>query len=79
MASRILQETNISSKASKILLPKENLPKGTKDHEREWRERGRRWEKFGHSRVALRKDVKMRGGRHSFILGREERPLLAEL
>jgi hypothetical protein len=34
MAPRILQETNISSKASKNLLPKENLPKGTKDHER---------------------------------------------
>jgi hypothetical protein len=63
MAPRILQETNISSKASKILLPKENLPKGTKDHEREWREMRRRWEKFGHSRVALRKYIEMRRGR----------------
>jgi hypothetical protein len=79
MAPKILQETNISSKASKILLPKENLPKGTKDHEREWRERGRRWEKFGHSGVAPRKYVKKRRGRHSFILGREKRPLLDEL
>jgi hypothetical protein len=40
MAPRILQETKISSKASKILLPKENLPKGTKDQEREMERKG---------------------------------------
>jgi hypothetical protein len=43
------------------------------------REREREWERFGHSGVALRIDVEMRRGRHSFILGREERPLLDEL
>jgi hypothetical protein len=39
----------------------------------------KRWERFWHSRLALRKDSKMRRGRHSLILGREEKPLLDEL
>jgi hypothetical protein len=38
-----------------------------------------RWERFWHNRVVVRIDVKMMRGRHSFILGREERPLLDEL
>jgi hypothetical protein len=37
------------------------------------------WERFGQHKLALRIDVEMRRGRHSFILGREERPLLDEL
>jgi hypothetical protein len=36
----------------------------------------KRWERFWHSKLALRKDREMRRARHSFILGREERPLL---
>jgi hypothetical protein len=39
----------------------------------------KRWERFWHSRLALRIDDEMRRGKHSFILGREERPLLDEL
>jgi hypothetical protein len=31
------------------------------------RERGERWERFWHNRVALRIDVQMRRGRLSFI------------
>jgi hypothetical protein len=37
------------------------------------------WERFGQHKLALRIDGEMRRGRHSFILGREERPLLDEL
>jgi len=33
-APRILQETNVFSKASKQFITQENLPNGTKDHER---------------------------------------------
>jgi hypothetical protein len=36
------------------------------------------WERFGQHKLALRIDPKMRRGRHSFILGREEIPLLDE-
>ena len=78
-APRILQVTNISSKASKKIIIQENLPNGTKDHQIKWRERGKSWEKFGHSGLALRKDIKMSRGRLSFILGREEKSLLDEL
>jgi hypothetical protein len=38
-----------------------------------------RWERFWHNRVVVRIDREMRRGRHSFILGREERLLLDEL
>jgi hypothetical protein len=31
------------------------------------KEMGERWERFWHSRVAVRIDVKMKGGRLSFI------------
>ena len=37
------------------------------------------WERFGQHKLAMRIDLEMRRGRHSFILGREERPLLDEL
>jgi hypothetical protein len=46
---------------------------------REWERERREWERFGQHRLALRIDGEMRRGRHSFILGREERPLLDEL
>jgi hypothetical protein len=38
-----------------------------------------KWERFGQHKLALRIDDEMRRGRHSFIVGREERPLLDEL
>jgi hypothetical protein len=42
MAPRILQDTNISSKASKKIIHQEkNMPNSTKDHERKMREWGR--------------------------------------
>jgi hypothetical protein len=46
---------------------------------REWQREGKEWEKFWHNRLALRIDGEMRRGRHSFIVEREERPLLDEL
>ena len=46
------------------------------ENEKEMEER---WERFWHNRVAMRIDGEMRRGRHSFILGREERSLLDEL
>jgi hypothetical protein len=47
---------------------------------REWeREREREMGEIWAYRLALRIDGEMRRGRHSFILGREERPLLDEL
>jgi hypothetical protein len=46
---------------------------------REWERKRREWKRFGQHRLALRIDVEMRRGRHSFILGREEKPLLDEL
>jgi hypothetical protein len=46
---------------------------------RERERSGREWERFGQHKLALRIDGEMRRGRHSFILGREERPLLDEL
>jgi hypothetical protein len=53
----------------------------TRRNERERdRERERdEWERFGQHKLALRIDRKKRRGRHSFILGRQERPLLDEL
>jgi hypothetical protein len=36
------------------------------------------WERFGQHKLALRIAVEMRRGRHFFILGKEERPLLDE-
>jgi hypothetical protein len=36
------------------------------------------WEGFGQHKLALRIDVEMRRGRHSFLRGREDRPLLDE-
>jgi hypothetical protein len=46
---------------------------------RVWEREGKEWEKFWHNRVAMRIDDEMRRGRHSFIIGREARPLLDEL
>jgi hypothetical protein len=46
---------------------------------KEWERERREWERNGQHKLALTIDVKMRRGRHSFILGREERPLLDEL
>jgi hypothetical protein len=37
------------------------------------------WKRFGQHKLALRIDLEMRRGRHSWILGREERPFLDEL
>ena len=37
------------------------------------------WERFGQHKLALRIDVEMRKGKHSFILWREERSVLDEL
>jgi hypothetical protein len=58
---------------------REDLPNGTKNHERKWEIMRERWERFWHNRVVVRIDVEMRRGRLSFILGREEKPLLDEL
>jgi hypothetical protein len=46
---------------------------------REWEREGREWEKFRQHRLALRIDDQMKRGRHSFIVGRKERPPLDEL
>jgi hypothetical protein len=51
----------------------QNLQERIRKRERE------EWERFGQHKLALRIDGEMRRGRHSFILGREERPLLDEL
>ena len=46
---------------------REDLPNGTKNHERKWERMRGEWERFWHNRVAVRIDVKMRRGRLSFI------------
>jgi hypothetical protein len=49
------------------------------DLQEEMRKREREWERFGQHKLVLRIDGEMRRGSHSFILGKEERPLLDEL
>jgi hypothetical protein len=46
---------------------------------REWERERREWERFGQHILSLRIDGEMSRGMHSFILGREEGPLLDEL
>ena len=47
------------------------MPNGTKNHERKWERMRKRWERFWHSRVAMRIDDKIR--REAFLLYEGER------